>query len=110
MQEERRPPEDAYTPVSSQEGEPGTHNSVIFEPLKFRHLRVKNRVFRANISGRIDNYDGSGTQARINWEENLPGEASERSSPPTSQYTCADASCQTTPLPTAMTAYPSGVG
>jgi 2,4-dienoyl-CoA reductase-like NADH-dependent reductase (Old Yellow Enzyme family) len=49
--------------------EPGTHNSVIFEPLRFRHLRVKNRIFRANISGRIDNYDGSGTQARINWEE-----------------------------------------
>ena len=43
--------------------------SVIFEPLRFRHLTVKNRIFRANISGRIDNYDGSGTQARINWEE-----------------------------------------
>jgi 2,4-dienoyl-CoA reductase-like NADH-dependent reductase (Old Yellow Enzyme family) len=49
--------------------EPGTHNSIIFEPLRFRNLRVKNRIFRANISGRIDNYDGSGTQARINWEE-----------------------------------------
>jgi 2,4-dienoyl-CoA reductase (NADPH2) len=29
---------------------------------------VKNRIFRSNISGRFDNYDGSGTQARINWE------------------------------------------
>lgn len=41
---------------------------VIFEPLVFRNLRVKNRVFRSNIAGRLDNYDGSGNQARINWE------------------------------------------
>jgi 2,4-dienoyl-CoA reductase-like NADH-dependent reductase (Old Yellow Enzyme family) len=41
----------------------------IFEPLQFRNLTVKNRIFRSNISGRFDNYDGSGTQARINWEE-----------------------------------------
>ena len=41
---------------------------VIFEPLQFRNLTVKNRVFRSNISGRFDNYDGSGNQARINWE------------------------------------------
>jgi 2,4-dienoyl-CoA reductase (NADPH2) len=41
----------------------------IFEPLQFRNLTVKNRVLRSNISGRFDNYDGSGTQARINWEE-----------------------------------------
>ena len=34
----------------------------------FRNLTVKNRLFRSNISGRLDNYDGSGTQARINWE------------------------------------------
>lgn len=40
----------------------------IFEPLAFRNLTVKNRVFRSNISGRFDNYDGSGNQARINWE------------------------------------------
>jgi 2,4-dienoyl-CoA reductase (NADPH2) len=44
-------------------------NDIIFEPLKFRNLTVKNRIFRSNISGRFDNYDGSGNQARINWEE-----------------------------------------
>jgi 2,4-dienoyl-CoA reductase-like NADH-dependent reductase (Old Yellow Enzyme family) len=41
---------------------------VIFEPLRFRNLTVKNRILRANISGRFDHYDGSGTSARINWE------------------------------------------
>src|SRR4051812_14878852 len=41
---------------------------VLFEPLSFRNLTVKNRVFRSNISGRFDNYDGTGTQTRINWE------------------------------------------
>jgi 2,4-dienoyl-CoA reductase (NADPH2) len=40
----------------------------IFEELKFRHLTVKNRLFRSSISGRFDNYDGSGNQARLNWE------------------------------------------
>src|SRR3954462_8516476 len=41
---------------------------VIFQPLVFRNLTVKNRVFRSNISGRFCNYDGTGTQTRINWE------------------------------------------
>lgn len=43
-------------------------NDPIFEPLKFRTVTVKNRIFRSNISGRFDNYDGSGTRTRINWE------------------------------------------
>jgi 2,4-dienoyl-CoA reductase-like NADH-dependent reductase (Old Yellow Enzyme family) len=43
-------------------------SDIIFEPLAFKNLRVKNRIFRSNISGRFDNYDGSGNQARINWE------------------------------------------
>lgn len=41
---------------------------ILFMPLAFRHLEVKNRLWRSNISGRFDNYDGSGNQARINWE------------------------------------------
>jgi 2,4-dienoyl-CoA reductase-like NADH-dependent reductase (Old Yellow Enzyme family) len=41
---------------------------AIFQPLRFRNLTVKNRIFRSNVSGRFDNYDGSGNQARINWE------------------------------------------
>ncbi|PAU76622.1 NADH:flavin oxidoreductase [Halomonas salipaludis] len=41
---------------------------VIFSPLAWRNLAVKNRLFRSNISGRFDNEDGSLTQTRINWE------------------------------------------
>jgi 2,4-dienoyl-CoA reductase (NADPH2) len=41
---------------------------IIFTPLEFRNLKLKNRILRSNISGRFDNYDGSGNQARINWE------------------------------------------
>jgi len=41
---------------------------ILFDSLRFRNLTVKNRIFRSNISGRFDNYDGSGNQARINWE------------------------------------------
>ena len=40
----------------------------IFEPLRFRSLTVKNRLFRSSLSGRFDNYDGSGTEVRINWD------------------------------------------
>ena len=41
---------------------------AIFQPLRFRNLEIKNRILRSNVSGRFDNYDGSGNQARINWE------------------------------------------
>jgi 2,4-dienoyl-CoA reductase (NADPH2) len=41
---------------------------AIFSPLQFRTFTVKNRILRSNVAGRFDNYDGSGAQARINWE------------------------------------------
>src|SRR5215471_1404650 len=44
-------------------------NASIFEELQLNGLTVKNRLFRSSISGRIDNYDGSGTPARINFEK-----------------------------------------
>src|ERR1700746_911306 len=43
--------------------------ALIFSPLKFRHLEVKNRLLRSSISGTFDDYNGHGTQARLNWEE-----------------------------------------
>jgi 2,4-dienoyl-CoA reductase-like NADH-dependent reductase (Old Yellow Enzyme family) len=47
-------------------------NDPIFQPLKFRSgLVVKNRLFRSNISGRFDHYNGHGTDARITWEESF---------------------------------------
>jgi 2,4-dienoyl-CoA reductase (NADPH2) len=42
--------------------------STIFEPLRFRNLTVKNRILRSSVAGRWDNYDGSGTPVRINWD------------------------------------------
>ena len=42
---------------------------VIFQPLHFRNLSISNRILRSSLSGRIDNYDGSGTLARINFEK-----------------------------------------
>jgi 2,4-dienoyl-CoA reductase-like NADH-dependent reductase (Old Yellow Enzyme family) len=41
---------------------------IIFEPLQFRNLTVKNRVLRSSLAGRFNNYDGSGTQTHINWD------------------------------------------
>lgn len=43
-------------------------SDVVFTPLQFRNLTVKNRIFRSSISGRFDNEDGSPTQTRLNWE------------------------------------------
>jgi len=40
----------------------------VFAPLRFRNLEVANRIFRSSIAGRFDGWDGSGQQARINWE------------------------------------------
>jgi 2,4-dienoyl-CoA reductase-like NADH-dependent reductase (Old Yellow Enzyme family) len=43
--------------------------SLIFSPLKFRHLETKNRLFRSNLSGMFDEYNGYGGHTRLNWEE-----------------------------------------
>ena len=36
--------------------------ATIFEPLRFRTLEVKNRVFRSSLAGRFNNYDGTATR------------------------------------------------
>src|SRR5947209_3373999 len=43
-------------------------NDPIFRPLALSTFTVKNRIFRSSIAGRLDNYDGTGNRARINWE------------------------------------------
>jgi 2,4-dienoyl-CoA reductase (NADPH2) len=57
------PPHQPPSPVDPDD------RALIFSPLTFRNLTVKNRLFRSSISGRIDNYNGSGTPARVNFEE-----------------------------------------
>jgi 2,4-dienoyl-CoA reductase-like NADH-dependent reductase (Old Yellow Enzyme family) len=46
-----------------------TNANIIFSPLDFRSLKVKNRLFRSSISGTFDDYNGHGGNARLNWEE-----------------------------------------
>lgn len=59
----------ASSPAVGADEPGGPHGGdPIFEPLQFRNLTVKNRLFRSNISGRFDNYDGSGNPVRYNWE------------------------------------------
>ena len=43
--------------------------ALIFSPLEFRHLKTKNRLFRSNLSGMFDKYNGYGGYTRLNWEE-----------------------------------------
>jgi 2,4-dienoyl-CoA reductase-like NADH-dependent reductase (Old Yellow Enzyme family) len=45
-----------------------TDTSVVFEPLRFRTLEVKNRVFRSSLAGRFNDYDGMGTPTHMNWD------------------------------------------
>ena len=47
-------------------------NDPIFQPLTFRSgVTVKNRIFRSNISGQFDKYNGHGTNTRIEWERSF---------------------------------------
>jgi 2,4-dienoyl-CoA reductase (NADPH2) len=41
---------------------------TIFRPLQLGPLTIKNRILRSSVGGRFDNYDGSGTQVRIDWD------------------------------------------
>jgi 2,4-dienoyl-CoA reductase (NADPH2) len=43
-------------------------DSIVFTPLEFRHLTIKNRVLRSSLAGRFNNYDGTGTRIHINWD------------------------------------------
>lgn len=59
------------TPTRTQSGSHEENRATIFQPLHFRNLAVKNRLFRSNISGTFDDYNGHGGNARLNWEESF---------------------------------------
>lgn len=42
--------------------------AIIHDPIRFRHVEAKNRIFRSNLSGMFDDYNGQGGNARVNWE------------------------------------------
>ena len=55
--------------IAQMDNDHAANAAVIFQPLTFRHLQVKNRLFRSNISGMFDEYNGHGGHTRLNWEE-----------------------------------------
>ena len=58
--------------MTQPESNEGVRIDPIFQPLEFRSgLKVKNRLFRSNISGRFDHYDGHGSEARLRWESSF---------------------------------------
>ena len=46
----------------------GSTSDPIFQPLTINGLRLKNRVVRSSLGGRVDFYDGSMSDARIAWD------------------------------------------
>ncbi|MBT5772805.1 MAG: NADH:flavin oxidoreductase [Dehalococcoidia bacterium] len=60
------------TPVVGSEN--SALNDAMHQPLQLNNFTVKNRIFRSNISGQFDHYDGSGSNVRINWEEKFARE------------------------------------
>jgi 2,4-dienoyl-CoA reductase-like NADH-dependent reductase (Old Yellow Enzyme family) len=54
------------TTASSENRAPA--QDVLFTPIRLGPLEVKNRLVRSSAGGRFDNYDGSGTPVRINWD------------------------------------------
>lgn len=47
---------------------PSPSDDPIFQPLTVNGVTFKNRIFRSSISGRLDFYDGSMSEAKIAWE------------------------------------------
>jgi len=45
-----------------------TTAAAVFETVRLGGLELRNRVLRSSVGGRFDNYDGSGTDVRINWD------------------------------------------